>query len=327
MFDPHEWLSLTTQRYYVGSTVKWNALVPFGSSLISEDMCSAFTLHLLTHSIIGLKVMLPTPSTSHINSDFIYEPAEDSFLLLDTLSSTSETLFLTERFRPEPILSDQNTSSTSPLILEVGTGSGVLLAFLAANAEALFGRRDIFTIGTDINPYACQATEQTVLKACRDDSRASEPSSGCSGAVPFLAALHADLATSIRPKMVDVLIFNPPYVPTPEVPKFRVDALEPEKIRNEPENNRFMNDSYLISLSYAGGTDGMHVTNRLLIELPDIISSVRGVAYILLCKQNKPDEVVERVRRWGPEWSATIVGQSGKTGGWEKLQVLRICRV
>lgn len=270
--------------------------------------------------------MLPTPSTSHIDSDIIYEPAEDSFLLLDTLSSTAESSFLTERFCSAADRADQTTFPPAPLVLEVGVGSGVVLAFLTANAQEIFGRTDILTLGTDINPYACQATKQTVLKACQNISRASERSSPRSSDVSFLATLNADLVTSIRSNVVDVLIFNPPYVPTCELPKIPADGFEFERTPNDAKSTEFANNSYLISLSYAGGTDGMEVTNRLLAELPHIINSVRGVAYILLCKQNKPDEVVQQVRRWGPKWSASIVGQSGKTGGWEKLAILRICR-
>lgn len=287
------------------------------------------TVHL--HVWNGLKqVMLPTPSTSHINPDIIYEPAEDSFLLLDTLSSTTESSFLAQRFH-----STKDHPSPSPLILEVGTGSGVVLAFLTANAQEIFGRTDILTIGTDINPYACQATQQTVLKACRTNSTTSQGNAACSAAVAFLAALNTDLATSIRHKMVDVLIFNPPYVPTSEVPEFVIDRFDFEGTHHENDDNidatakgaQFAKNSHLISLSYAGGTDGMQVTNRLLTELPNIVDNIRGVAYILLCKQNKPDEVIERVRQWGLGWSATIVGRSGKTGGWEKLEIMRICRV
>lgn len=270
--------------------------------------------------------MLPTPSTSHIDSDIIYEPAEDSFLLLDTLSSTAESSFLTERFSSVTDRADQTTHSTAPLVLEVGAGSGVVLAFVTANAQEIFGRTDILTLGTDINPHACHATEQTILKACQNISRASERSSARSSAISFLTTLNADLVTSIRSNVVDVLIFNPPYVPTCELPKIPVDDFVYEQTSNDAKSTEFGKNCYLISLSYAGGTDGMQVTNRLLTELPNIINSVRGVAYILLCKQNKPDEVVQRVRRWGLEWSASIVGQSGKTGGWEKLVILRICR-
>jgi release factor glutamine methyltransferase len=75
--------------------------------------------------------MLPTPSTSHISFfNTIYEPAEDSFLLLDTLSNETESAWLKDRF-------PQQTSS--PLVIEIGTGSGVVIAFLAANARAILG--------------------------------------------------------------------------------------------------------------------------------------------------------------------------------------------
>ena len=273
-----------------------------------------------------MQVMLPTPSTSHIDPDIIYEPAEDSFLLLDTVSSAAETCFLAQRF---------HSTSPSPLVLEVGTGSGVVLAFLTANAQEIFGRTDILTIGTDINPYACRATQQTVLKACQNNSAAFEQKAARSTAAAFMASLNSDLATSIRPKMVDVLIFNPPYVPTSELPMLSIDQSEFRGVHHDSDSDdaggakskQFAEKSHLISLSYAGGMDGMQVTNRLLMELPDIIDNVRGVAYILLCKQNKPHELIERVRQWGPEWSATVVGRSGKTGGWEKLQIVRICRV
>lgn len=273
--------------------------------------------------------MLPTPSTSHIDSDIIYEPAEDSFLILDTLSSFTENSFLTERFCPTTNSTNlQNTHSPSPLVVEIGTGSGVVLAFLTANAQAIFGRTDILTLGTDVNPYACQATTQTVLKACRQtgSSASAQNTFTRSNAVSYLATLNADLGTSIRSNTVDVLVFNPPYVPTSELPNLSPDTFELERTATDSRSSEFAKKSHLLSLSYAGGTDGMQVTNRLLMELPRLLDSARGVAYILLCKQNKPDEVMERVRQWGPGWSATTVGHSGKTGGWEKLEILRICR-
>ena len=71
--------------------------------------------------------MLPTPDTSHVSYDQIYEPAEDSYLLLDTLSSASETTFLRSHFRTGP----------APLVVEVGTGSGVVLAFVVAPVSLL----------------------------------------------------------------------------------------------------------------------------------------------------------------------------------------------
>ena len=94
--------------------------------------------------------MLPTPDTSHVSFNTIYEPSEDSFLLLDTLSSTAEVTWLRERF-----------ANKTPYLVEVGTGSGVVIAFLTANAEQIFGR-PILSLGIDVNINACHAAKETV---------------------------------------------------------------------------------------------------------------------------------------------------------------------
>ena len=104
--------------------------------------------------------MLPTPSTSHVAYERIYEPAEDSYLLLDTLSSDSEKAFLQSRFNVDTTANYVAHSSPSPIVLEIGTGSGVVLSFVNAHAKIIFGRHDIFTFGVDVNRYACKATEK-----------------------------------------------------------------------------------------------------------------------------------------------------------------------
>lgn len=250
--------------------------------------------------------MLPTPSTSHVCFDRIYEPAEDSYLLLDTLSSTSETAFLRDHFPKQ--------SSTPPLVLEVGVGSGVVLAFVAANAGTIFDRHDVLTLGVDINRFACKAAAKTTQNAIaeRDNGRSV-----------FLDVVNGDLASSVRPNSIDVFVFNPPYVP----------AELPDLTRHHQHNSlpagkdatTFEQDSYLLELSYAGGEDGMVVTNRMLEQIPDILSD-RGVAYVLLCAQNKPEVVKNEIRAWGDGWMAETVGFSGKKAGWEKLVIVRIWR-
>ena len=268
-------------------------------------------------------MMLPTPSTSHVDLDRVYEPAEDSFLLLDTLSSASEVEFLKQRF----ISKKDGRNSPSPSILEVGTGSGLVLAFITAHARAIFGRADVLSLGVDINGVACEATEQTVFRACEEVANGHGDLAKPSGSAVLLASLKADLTTSLRSGMVDMLIFNPPYVPTSELPALPILRTGDERQYDEIGGNRLDTDSDLLSLSYAGGVDGMEVTDKLLNQLPILLSSERGMAYILLCKQNKPEEVVKRIREWGPNWSVDVVGHSGRTGGWEKLQIIRICRM
>ncbi len=86
----------------------------------------------------------------------------------------------------------------------------------------------------------------------------------------------------------------------------------------------FETESHLLSLSYAGGKDGMETTTRLLDALPRVLSG-RGVAYVLVCAQNRPEEVMAFVREvLGMQ--VQTVGWSGKVAGWEKLSVLRIWR-
>ena len=272
--------------------------------------------------------MLPTPSTSHADPNRIYEPAEDSYLLLDTLSSTNETHFLKQYFGQSGT-QIRNTPNPSPIVLEIGTGSGVILAFVTAHAETIFGRPDVLALGTDVNRFACQATRQTVLQTCEGSTRdvalgLHRNSSESTGLL--LATLAADLASPIRGGMVDVLIFNPPYVPSAGVPEIQGNNLdlEPSPADAKSRIEAYERDSRLLALSYEGGLDGMEVTNRLLEQLPHVLNSDNGVAYILLCQQNRPEEVMQRIRHWIGGWSVEVVGRSGKVAGWEKLCIIRI---
>ena len=267
--------------------------------------------------------MLPTPSTSHVDLDCVYEPAEDSFLFLDTFSSASEVHFLKQRFTSK--LSE--LQSPAPLILEVGTGSGVVLAFITAHARAIFGRSDVLSLGIDINRVACEATKHTVNQACQEAPNIASGLERASSSAVLLASLNADLTTSLRPGTVDVLICNPPYVPTAELPIPPTQGIGGEERQKKVRSNGIDNDSHLLSLSYAGGVDGMEMTDKLLAQLPSLLSPERGVAYVLLCKQNRPEKVIQRVRNWGVTWFAEVVNHSSRTGGWEKLQIIRVCRM
>lgn len=265
--------------------------------------------------------MLPTPSTSHVDTDCIYEPAEDSFLLLDTLSSEGETRFLTQQFAGHQPAEHHDEPNPSPLVLEVGSGSGVVLAFVTAHAHAILGRADVIALGTDVNTFACKATVQTVTQACQ-----ATKAKDADGAGFLLATMSADLTSPLRDGVVDLLIFNPPYVPSPAVPELQYVKPGIAISDTECTSRTFEEGSHLLQLSYDGGVDGIEVTNRLLERLPDMLNLARGTAYILLCAQNKPGEVMQRIRGWGDGWSVAVVGHSGKKAGWEKLQIIRIWR-
>lgn len=268
--------------------------------------------------------MLPTPDTSHVSFDTIYEPSEDSYLFLDTLSSATESKWLSERF------SKDAKANPAPLVVEAGTGSGVVLGFVAAQSQHIFGRRDILTLGTDVNRNACLATRETVSTAIQTEQLGHDKS-GTDGAgssdlrTVHISCLTGDLCTPLRPGSVDVLLFNPPYVPTEDLPRLPTAAEnDPAALQSMSRSARFDHDSYFLSLTYAGGADGMETTNRLLDAIPNILSP-RGVAYVLLCKQNQPDGVKGRIRNLGG-WNAETVGSSGMQAGWEKLTIVRIWR-
>ncbi|KAK3355915.1 hypothetical protein B0H65DRAFT_555242 [Neurospora tetraspora] len=231
----------------------------------------------------------------------VYEPAEDSFLLLDTLSSPSETAFLSSRFSS----SSSSPHPGTPLVLEVGPGSGVVIAFLTAHASTIFGTPHVLTTAIDVSPFACAATNLTVSKAIYENS---------STAGSWTSAIQGDLVSPLRAGTVDVLVFNPPYVPTPDLP-----APPPVPLQELREKTTFEEDSHLLELTYAGGRDGMETTDRLIEALPGVLSE-RG---------NKPEEVKGRIRAMGTtegEWKAETVGTSGKQAGWEKLQIVRVWR-
>ena len=268
--------------------------------------------------------MLPTPSTSHVPYDFIYEPAEDTFVFLDTLSSATETAWLHSHLSRSP--------SQVPLLVEIGPGSGVIIAFLTAHAKTIFGT-DVLSLSVDVNGHACRAARTTVEKAVQGQRNAVEANaptgSGCGNWSTYLSSLQGDLTTPLRPGTVDLLIFNPPYVPTENVP---TGPSPPSSAT--PTMPTFEESSSLLELAYAGGIDGMEVTNRLLKQLPEVLSG-RGVAYVLFCKGNKPEDVKQWIRGWGQgcadgkgrlRWQAETVGSSGKTAGWEKLEIVRIWR-
>lgn len=152
----------------------------------------------------------PTPLYSHAGrGDFreVYEPAEDSFLLIDALEKDADRL---QRMSP-------------CVCLEVGSGSGVVSAFLASvvGPSALY-------ICTDVNPAAAQCTAETA--SCNRVS---------------LQPLITDLADSLLPQLcgkVDILLFNPPYVVTPseEVGSIGIEAAWAGGERGREVTDRFL---------------------------------------------------------------------------------------
>jgi len=174
-----------------------------------------------------------------------YSPAEDSFLFLDTIESNIES-----------IASDH----PSPLILEVGPGSGVLSAF---TLRALSDRgAPSLTIAVDVNPIALQATLKTFACVKRPTS---------------VECILADATTPMfRKGVFDITLCNPPYVPAD---------------RNETHHP--------LTAAYAGGLpDGREVTDKV-IERASLFLTPLGDLWLLLDERNIPKNVVNFAENLG----------------------------
>ncbi|XP_051473977.1 methyltransferase N6AMT1 [Apus apus] len=163
---------------------------------------------------------LPTPRYEHVGSQgpfrAVYEPAEDTFLLLDALERDAEGL----------------REARVEVCLEIGSGSGVVSAFLASS---IIGSNALY-ICTDINPMAAYCTLETALLNN-----------------VHLQPIITDLVKGLTPRLngsVDLLLFNPPYVVTPS-----------EEV-----------ESHGIEASWAGGKKGREVMDRVFPLVPDLLS-------------------------------------------------------
>lgn len=221
--------------------------------------------------------MLPTP---YVKCDYekVYEPSEDTFLLLDALEEDQS--YLAEKFEDK-----------LALVCELGPGTGTVITFMMQNNIPNKGKS--IYLALDINPWAVETTLDTAER------------NGCGKCV--LEPVQSNLNTSLRRNEVDILVFNPPYVPA-------------EKVPDVPDNKDQIHQ--WLDLALEGGKDGMVVTQEVLDQLDNILST-DGVAYILFCAQNKPVEVT-KIMAEKYSWKIDLVLH--RKAGWEVLSVYRFSR-
>lgn len=208
---------------------------------------------------------IPTPeyNIDDIIKSSVYEPSEDTFLLLDALEADLGNL------------QDLNPA----ILLEVGSGSGVVITALA---KLLGGRTHCLAV--DISTNACAVTQRTAV------------ANGVK-----VQVVRSDLLNNLRQDhLIDVLVFNPPYVVTSSE----------EMLKEE-----------VISKAYSGGHRGREVMDRLFPVLLQSLSE-RCIFYLLLLKENDPEDIMGVLAQYGFSGETLI---SRQVPG-EKLFVLKFTR-
>lgn len=133
----------------------------------------------------------------------------------------------------------------SEKILEVGCGSGIISAVIKNNTTAMI-------TGIDINPHAAKCTKENGVDAIR-----------------------GDLLSCIKGKF-DLIIFNPPYLPTSD----------------EERTGDWIN------VALDGGNDGRSLINRFLIEARHHLVD-NGRILILVSSCTGIEEVKSRMNSLG----------------------------
>eukprot|EP01084_Bolivina_argentea_P309580 535524_1 len=224
----------------------------------------------------------PLPHLGHFSYtdyDEFYEPREDTYLLMDVLNSEVKTWKEgKDRSGRQDNLNEEDQQRPL-IILEIGSGSGVVITSVAR----ILGSKRAICYASEVNMNAALATSKT--------ARAN-------GAT--VDVICDDLATLMGDRLrgeVDVLIFNPPYVPT---------HLEEVSDRG-------------ITAAWAGGPRGRVVIDRALDLVPSLLSFPNGTFYLVVVEENEPEDIMKRMGSIGFE--SQIIGHRKAQN--ERLSVLK----
>lgn len=184
------------------------------------------------------------------DSDLVYEPAEDSFLLADAALEEAEP---------------------GMCILEVGAGSGFVPAVLKANING------IRVFATEINPHAARCAKANGVEVIRTD-------------------LFNGLKSGCRGAYFDLILFNPPYLPTSE----------DEKVPG------------WLNYAFDGGTSGRETLDRFMDKVRGYLKP-GGKVLVLISSITGFEAVKEKMMRSGFEVDIVL----RKKVSFEELMVVR----
>ncbi|KAK2635071.1 hypothetical protein Ddye_029863 [Dipteronia dyeriana] len=197
----------------------------------------------------------------------VYEPCDDSFALVDALLADRSNLL---EHRPT-------------LCMEVGCGSGYVIASLALMlGEEVPG---VQYIATDTNRCAVEVTHETLQ---------------AHGVHAEL--INTDIASGLEKRLaglIDVMVVNPPYVPTPE-----------DEVGREG-----------IASAWAGGENGRRVIDKIL-PIADKLLSDRGWLYMVTLTTNNPSQICLQMREKG--YASRIIVQRSTEE--ESLHIIKFWR-
>ncbi|VDK79254.1 unnamed protein product [Litomosoides sigmodontis] len=194
--------------------------------------------------------MRPTPlyQITDEQRDSVYEPAEDTFLLLDALEKDAESEVVVLKL-PDELVFLQALEQLKPnVILEIGSGTGSAAQLNSASVEAI----------------QCDLLSALSYRLCG---------------------------------LVDVLLFNPPYVPTEHEATSDYDRC------------------------WAGGPTGRSAVDRLFAKLPEILAP-GGFFYVVALQSNN---VVDMLAHNQSAFSSKILLE--RRCGSEYLFVLKFTRL
>ena len=192
----------------------------------------------------------------------VYLPSDDTDLLLEVI---------------EEKITKENKNYNKAI--EIGSGNAFLSLALYQNVKELYS--------TDINPividYLLNVKERYNLEKMK--------------------VVYSNLFDSIdETEKFDLVIFNPPYVPTEEL--------------SEDEDLDEING---YDLAVNGGIEGREIIDKFIEQLPSHLSE-KGECYLLISSLNNPIEIIENLKQ--RKLNAEIIGS--KKLFFEELFVLKI---
>jgi len=243
---------------------------------------------------------------SYVNFDDVYRPNSDTFILCDAISMDLEHL---KQIKPV-------------FCVEIGSGSGFVSGFLKNLFESV--GLSIFLLDIDINSNACKTSKATLEYSKRNDDVVFDVAHGnlldsfrhgcTTNSVKFrqCSSSNKDESEHLQNPsscfgVIDLLLFNPPYVPS---------------------DNEEISTGDDIKTSYAGGEDGVYQLRQVLLSLDHNLSKT-GTFYFVAIQENDPFELLKKTltvdKRSGRKFKASTVLK--RIRGDELLSVIKVSSI